>query len=324
MLTVRLHGHLEEKYGAEFKFAATTVREVIDALQANFPDFTEEFVKDERAYNILVDHEMQNIEGCVQPIKLDSTVDVVPIIAGAGNALTAIGSIIIGALLVIYAPYLAGYMFGAAGAGTAAAGGAAVAGVYGLGVTLGGAIGATVSAIGAIGWGLALAGVASLLAGPDGPDGDGKAYSSLSNTENVIGQGMAVPIGYGRMMVGSIVLSASYASSLVKISPAYTYKNTETGTWVDRHLAFGQEWDGSELTAADDGYVFPYTVTYDGGYSSINWSLIQQYWEAYAAGGEYKIVNFTPVAGTSVPVLQYVAPVSPIGTLSDSIWNVRQ
>jgi predicted phage tail protein len=53
MLTVRLHGHLEEKYGSEFKFAASTVREVIDALQANFDDFTEEFIKDMRTYSLL-------------------------------------------------------------------------------------------------------------------------------------------------------------------------------------------------------------------------------------------------------------------------------
>lgn len=322
MLTVRLHGHLEESYGSEFKFEARTVREVIDALQANFNDFTEEFIKDERAYTIVVDAEAQKLTDCVLPLKSDSTIDIVPVIAGAGNVFGAIALIIVGAILIAATGGAVAALFaGTAGSAT---------GLAGLGVSaltgLAGVVGQTAAlaifaGVGAIGAGLLLSGVASLLAGPDGPDGAGEKSSSLSRTDNIVGQGLPVPIGYGRLMIGSVVLSASFVSSLSKISSAYTYKTG--GVWVDRHLSFGQQQDieAIEQNATEDGYSL--TLTYDGGYSGEEWTGVVDYWQKSAAGaGFYTVVPNVNISGITIPVTKFV-PGTSTTTLDDSGVNKR-
>lgn len=313
MLTVRLHGHLEEKYGSEFRFEAATVREVIDALQANFDDFTEEFIKDQRAYNILVDAESQEIGGCVVPIKTDSTIDIIPIIGGAGF-LKSLGLIIVGAILIV-ATSGAGLGFLA----SAAAGGSAFSGLAGLAVSAIGAVGA--GTIAAIGWGLALAGVASLLAGPDGPDGGGPESSSLSQTENIIGQGMPIPVGYGRLMVGSVVLSATVSSSYVQTSGAWTYENTSTGLYEDFQLSLGDAKTNAPISA-DDGYYFVPPVAYDGGYTPEQWAKVNEKAEVALGKGTFEIVNHTPTTGVTVPVTRY-APRQITGSYSDANINHR-
>lgn len=312
MLTVRLHGHLEEKFGSEFRFQASSVREVIDALQANFDDFTEEFIKDERAYNILVDYEMQDINGCVLPVKTDSVIDIIPIIAGAGNIFKSLALIVVGALLITFAPYVAG---------------ALLPGVTGASLTTFAAAGlvtatqaAVIGAVTAIGWGLALAGVASLLAGPDGPDGGGEQSSSLNSAENIVGQGMPIPIGYGRLMVGSVVLSATYTSSYVRTSQSYTYENTSTGYWQDKQISYGQA--RPNITAAeDDGYIPP-ASTYDGGYTPEQLTKVIEAAEAQLGNGTFEIVNYNPSAGVTLPVSKYV-PVKIAGSYNDSAINHR-
>lgn len=309
MLTVRLHGHLEEKFGSEFYFEAATVREVIDALQANFDDFTEEFIKDERAYNILVDAEAQEVGGCVVPIKTDSTIDIIPIIGGAGF-LKALGLIIVGALLVIAAPYAAGALFQAGLIGAGSVTGLSVAAVAG-------GIQATVAAIG---WGLALAGVASLLAGPDGPDGGGPKSSSLSQMENIVGQGMPVPIGYGRLLLGSIVLSSTATSSYIKTSYAYTYATTPTSNWSNYRINVGKYLNVSAFNNSTDPQEPTYNpqVTYDGGWTSDGvFSQAVSEADSEIGKGSFELVNYTPISGVTLPIPVFVAPVITGGFTSD-------
>jgi len=214
MLTVNLHGHLEEKFGTGFKFDAKTVGETISALQANFPEFSHELAKDNRAYHVLVDAEdYADSEKVTHPIKTDSTVDIIPAMEGSGGGLGAIGAIILGAVLIVAAPYAAATLF---------QGVLAPMGVYGVTASV-------VAGITSIGWGLALAGVASLLA-PDKPDTsrtDSKS-TSLQSGENVVGQGMPVPVGYGRLLLGSVVISATYQSNLTLRSYATSYKYNNT------------------------------------------------------------------------------------------------
>jgi len=314
MLTVRLHGHLEEKFGSEFKFEAATVREVIDALQANFDDFTEEFIKDQRAYNILVDAEAQQITGCVVPIKTDSTIDIIPIIGGAGF-LKSLGLIIVGAILFSIGQ---GWALGALA--NVAGGTGFFAGLAGSIVSLSYVPGA-LAAISAIGAGLALAGVASLLAGPDGPDGGGPKSSGLSNTENIIGQGMPIPIGYGRLMVGSVVLSATFSSSYIETpSLAWTYENTATGYSEDKQLSYGPPLIIDTPMAAVDGLNIQ--INYDGGYTPEQWALIIENAEKFLGGGTYQVVNHTTSVGTTTAVPVFKPP-RIAGSYIDSNINHR-
>lgn len=317
MLTVRLHGHLEEKYGSEFRFEAATVREVIDALQANFDDFTEEFIKDMRAYNILVDAEAQEMFGCIVPIKTDSTVDIIPTIGGAKSIFGALALIIVGAVLTVATGgAFAGFLAAQAAAGSVVAG--AIVGTVGA---LSAAIGAT--AVAAIGWGLALAGVASLLAGPDGPDGGGAESSSLSQTDNIIGQGMPIPVGYGRLMVGSLVLSATSTSSYTEVSKAWTYYDTDTETTKDYSINAGPAEDVAGGTVKDDGYVVPYPVSVPG-YTAEQIAKIIAVNEANLGGGTYEVVNHTTSTGTTIAAPVY-KPVRIAGSYTgDAALNHRK
>lgn len=300
MLTVRLHGHLEEKFGSEFRFEAKTVREVLDALQANFDDFTEEFIKDQRAYNILVDAEAQEMNGCVVPIKTDSVIDIIPIVGGAGNIFKSIGLVIVGALLLsIGQGWALGALANVAG-GTGFFAGVA-SGIISLSYVPG-----ALAAISAIGAGLALTGVASLLAGPDGPDGGGPKGSTLSNAENIVGQGIPVPIGYGRLIIGSFVLSATYTSSYIMSNSSYTYNLNNV--WSDRILSRGGQINETALLTPDeDGYVFVWPTPYQGQ-TSESFLAWQGYWEDYvqSSNPSYEIVPYNnPAIGQTVPVTRY-------------------
>ena len=302
MLTVRLHGHLEEKFGSEFRFEAATVREVIDALQANFDDFTEEFIKDMRSYNILVDAEAQEIAGCIVPVKTDSTIDIIPIIGGAGF-LKALGLIIVGAVLIIAtggtaAGFMAGAIGGNVGAGFAAvAAGASFSAVAATGFAA--AVGGALAVAGAaIGWGLALAGVASLLAGPDGPDGGGAKSSSLSQPDNIIGQGMPIPIGYGRLMVGSLVLSATSTSSYTQVSKAWTYEDTVAGVYKDHNINAGPAEDVAGGTVKDDGFVIPPILF--PGFTPDQFAKIIATNEANLGTSTFEVVNHTTSSGNTI------------------------
>jgi predicted phage tail protein len=306
MLTVRLHGHLEDKFGSEFQFDAKTVREVVDALQANFSDFTEEFIKDQRAYNILIDNDATDIVRCTMPLNSCSTVDIVPIIAGAGNTFLAIGLIIIGALLIIASSgAAAGWLAVAAANGSAAAG---------LAVSAIGAIGG-MSTIAAIGWGLVLAGVASLLAGPDGPDGDGGTSTTFSGMDNVVGQGIPVPIGYGRLLVGSFVISATYMSSETYISRAVDTQDAN-GIVTNHQENFGTY--VPQVLVGDEGYVYS-TIPYPQGMTEQEKNGLN---EAMAEVAAQATITVEPVnAGTRVIGVPRYIPGS--GPFSMSDWTRR-
>jgi predicted phage tail protein len=242
MLTVHLHGYLEEKFGTGYSFEARSVKEVVEALRANFDNFTEEFIKDDRAYHILIDNTSSAEEECFLPLHKNSTVDIVPVISGSGSFLKAIGIVVLGAALIWAAPALAGSLVGALGVGTTAAVAAS-------------ATGTIATAIAGIGVSLIVAGVASLLY-KEPKTKEGGSSSNLGKGENIVGQGYPVPLGYGKFLIGSVVLSASYVSSKLIEIPAWTYKNIATGTWQDT----GYVQTGT--TMGDDLYLEPFWGTY--------------------------------------------------------------
>lgn len=200
---------------------------------------------------------------------------------------------------------MAGAIGGNLGAGFAAvAAGASFSAVAatGFAAAVGGALAVAGSAIG---WGLALAGVASLLAGPDGPDGGGAKSSTLNQSENIVGQGMPIPVGYGRMMVGSLVLSATSTSSYSETSKAWTYENTQLDTWQDVQMNTGPAENVSGGTTKSDGYVTPITVY--PGFTETQLAEVNSLNESYIGGGTYEVVNTTTPAGTTA-VSVYTPP----------------
>jgi predicted phage tail protein len=198
--TVKVYGHLAEHCGQSvFEALVRTPAEAIRFLLCNFPSLRG--VMRDGHYKVaasdleldLADHPEQ----LHYPLSNDDVVRVIPVITGAGGAGKILaGAALIGISLAIPGAGLAGTSF------LASIGGAAT---FGAGLA---------AAAGSIGAALVLGGVAELITPvPRAPDygdidNDPRENFSFSGIQNVTREGVPVPIVYGEMIVGSIVISA--------------------------------------------------------------------------------------------------------------------
>ncbi|WP_397450865.1 tail assembly protein [Pseudomonas sp. NA-150] len=192
--TIRLHGVLGKRFGGRHSLAVNSTAEAVRALSVLFPGF-EQFMMEakDRGLTFAVFHGKRNIskeELGDPPGRAD--IRIAPVIQGSKRAGTL--QTIVGIALVVVAS-LATYGTGAAAAGGALFGG----GVWGV--------------VGAVGISLTLGGVAQMIAGtPKGlgaqDAADNRASYDFNGPVNTKAQGNPVPLGYGRMIVGSAVISA--------------------------------------------------------------------------------------------------------------------
>lgn len=178
MRKVRLLGELGKKFGKVFTLDVKDPAEAIRALCVNFPEFRQ-FVSssEERnvGYRVIVGNEERDLEGLHEPAG-KSDIKIVPVLMGAGGDF---GQIIIGSLLIagsfIPGNPFSSYMLNA-----------------GVAMVLGGV-------------------VQMLTPVPDTPDVEGvenRPSYIFNGSVNTSAQGYPVPVGYGRMIVGSAVISA--------------------------------------------------------------------------------------------------------------------
>lgn len=202
MRIVKVYGPLAKFLGQRsFKFAVKTPAEAIRLLLANFPRLQAHMA--EHDYKISVGRLQLPIgdhpEYIHYPTSNSEAIRIAPVISGAGNGA---GQVLAGIGLIAAAILLA-----PVGGGFLGLGANALAGTFTLGA------GASV-AIGGIGVALALSGVSQMLSpttqlstGTDSDFDPRKSYS-FSGIQNVARQGVPVPIIYGEVLVGSIVVSA--------------------------------------------------------------------------------------------------------------------
>ena len=224
MKRVVLRGELGKQFGRIHKFDLTTPAEAIRALCANFEGFQQALVTaSERGVGYIVQVEkaaIDEVDEIHNPTGQDEEISITPVLAGAGGG---VGKILTGVALVaaaiVFAPAGAGFLGLGAGATTAA------------GFTLGAAAS---SAIGFIGASLILSGTAQLLSpqpadlpGLTGATGgrrnsfdpvnndpaDNRSSYIYNGAVNLTAQGNPVPICYGRMRVGSVVVSAGVSTT---------------------------------------------------------------------------------------------------------------
>jgi predicted phage tail protein len=191
---VRLYGQLAKFVGRTVLEAdLSTTAEVVRMLIANFPALEEHMV--DQHYKVLVGKRALTLDELHFPVGQEE-IKIVPVVVGAGGGT---GQILAGVALVaaaiVFAPAAGGFL-GIAGAGGLSA--------------------AASTAIGTLGLGLALSGVATLLtptpAIPQGPDTEqdprkSQSYS-FSGVQNTSRGGTPVPIVYGKTLTGSVVISA--------------------------------------------------------------------------------------------------------------------
>jgi len=209
MKVVKVYGALRKKLGqCRFEFEAATPAQAIKALCVNFPGLDKWLIDSEKdgvGYRVTVSKEKateQNVSPLIMPWSEKDVFSITPVIAGAGRGL---GSILAGVALVGLAVASGGATLGLSGFTSGA-----VVGVSSQTALLGGALAA---AVGNIGIGLTFMGIAQAISPQPSLDStlDESAQLesfSFSNVVNTSKQGLPVPIAYGRVFVGSAVISS--------------------------------------------------------------------------------------------------------------------
>jgi len=198
MKRIRLHGDLATKFGAEWNLDVRSPAEALRAIQANRPGLLAHIMESDKqgvGYRIIAGERDLDEAGLVSPFGRE-TLHIVPVIGGAKKG--GLGMIILGAAVI----------FMTMGNATVL-----IAGASGTGA---GAV--TVASLGFnIGVGLILGGISQMLvktpqapAAQDRPED--KPSHFFSGPVNSGRQGSAIPVGYGRLLVGSIPISGGFTT----------------------------------------------------------------------------------------------------------------
>ena len=224
MKKVVLRGELGKQFGRVHHFDLNTPAEAIRALCANFEGFQQALVTAaERGVGYIVQvgkSAIEELDEIHNPTGQSEEISITPVLAGAGGGTGKIlAGIAIVAASIIFAPTVGGFLGLGAGAVTSGAAGT---------------MAAITSITGAIGVSLILSGTAQLLSpqpadlpgltGATGARGnsfdpanndpaDNRASYIYNGAVNLTAQGNPVPICYGRMRVGSVVVSAGVSTT---------------------------------------------------------------------------------------------------------------
>lgn len=208
-----LHGRLRKKFGKEFTIGASTPARAIQILCILITDFRGELEKGQ--YRVIRGSLKKGAALSAPALHMrlppDGTVHLMPVAAGGKNA--GVGKILVGVVLVAAAialPELAPAYFGAASAATATT--AAVAGgTIAVASTVAGV--SVLSGLALFGGAMIIGGLASILAKDLRPQQQLGSSFLLSGALNVASAGGPVPVIYGRMRVGSVVISLGYEAA---------------------------------------------------------------------------------------------------------------
>ena len=208
MRLVKVYGQLAKRLGQRvFRADVASPAEAVRFLCANFPGLDQWLIDSDQdgiGYRVKVSKTTVGEEDFGMSCNPDATISITPVLTGAGGRGAAIGQIIAGVALVAAAIFIPG-----------------------LGIGLGGAL---VTKIGMVGGALILGGTAQLIApkapaigsvanyggvGNASPINDPRALQSynFNGIQNNSTQGVPINLVYGKMFVGSTVLSAGVFNS---------------------------------------------------------------------------------------------------------------
>lgn len=184
MVNVRFYGSLKQ-FGSEFRLDCQTTAEIVQALTSQIPklrQFIQQGLFTVRVGRDYFDNRYLD-QGLSHKLKDDATVHFTPVLKGSKR----------------------GGLFGVI------AGVAIIAGAIALG-PLAGIISTNAAwIVGSVGASLLLGGVAQMLTKmPEmkmGAEKEKKQSTAFSNLSNMTAQGKAMPLAYGRMRVGSLIIS---------------------------------------------------------------------------------------------------------------------
>jgi predicted phage tail protein len=194
---IRLYGWLGDRYGKVHHLAVNSLAEALKALQANYPGFAQDLVDYPHGYKVWTGTtRVTDAKDVVMPVSYKEIIRIAPAVAGADD--DGLFSIAAGAFL-IWATW-----------GT---GGFATGSLFGM------SAGAT-TMVANIGVSLVMGGIAQMLMPSptrtaqdiqEAPEN--KPSYLFRGAVNTTAQGHPVPVGYGRLIVGSAVISAGISTS---------------------------------------------------------------------------------------------------------------
>ena len=197
MVNVRFYGSLKQ-FGSDFRLDCKTPAEVIHALTSQIPklrQFIQQGLFTVRVGRDYFDNRYLE-KGLSQKLKDDATVHLTPTLKGSKR----------------------GGLFGVI-TGVALIAGALALGPLGFSV-----IGANAAwMVGGLGASMLLGGVAQMLTKmpsmSTGKDADKKQSTSFSNLSNMAAQGRPMPLAYGRIRVGSLIISQGVETMDIERQP---------------------------------------------------------------------------------------------------------
>ena len=189
LVNVRFYGSLKQ-FGTEFRLDCKTPAEVVQALTSQIPKLRQ-FIQ-QGLFTVRVGREYLDNryleQGLNQHLKDDATVHFTPVLKGSKKA--GLFQTIVGAVMVVVGVF------------TAWAGGPALI-VGGIGLMAGG--------------------VAQMLTKmpsmSTGKDVEKKQSTSFSNLSNMAAQGRPMPLAYGRIRVGSLIISQGVETMDIERQP---------------------------------------------------------------------------------------------------------
>lgn len=189
MVNVRFYGSLKQ-FGTQFRLDCKTPAEVVQALTSQIPKLRQ-FIQ-QGLFTVRVGREYLDNryleQGLNQHLREDATVHFTPILKGSKKA--GLFQTIVGAVMVVVGTF------------TSWAGGAALV---------------------AGGIGLMAGGVAQMLTKmpsmSTGRDAEKKQSTSFSNLSNMAAQGRPMPLAYGRIRVGSLIISQGVETMDIERQP---------------------------------------------------------------------------------------------------------
>lgn len=199
MVNVRFYGSLKQ-FGAEFRLDCKTPAEVVQALTSQIPKLRQ-FIQ-QGLFTVRVGREYLDNryleQGLNQHLKEDATVHFTPVLKGSKKA--GLFQTIVGAVMVVVGTF------------TSLAGGAALI---------------------AGGIGLMAGGVAQMLTKmpsmKSGKEAEKKQSTSFSNLSNMAAQGRPVPLAYGRIRVGSLIISQGIETMDIDREPTLADRGNKIG-----------------------------------------------------------------------------------------------
>lgn len=202
---IRLYGTLGKRFGKVHRLAVQSVAEAVHALSVIVPGFEAWLRAHERAaFKVWSGRANLSVGELSDPVGQREVIRIVPVVTGAKKA--GIGNIIIGALLWV----------------------AAIA----YGVTTGDL--ATATKIAELGTLFLLGGVIQMLS-PQRTAKDDQVENlpsyNFGGAVNVTTEGGPVPLCYGRMIIGSVVISGGISTD--DLSPAPPALPDKIGAWVE-------------------------------------------------------------------------------------------